>query len=93
MRCGNLNSKMKGWLIVIDCLAALLIAAAVAVVVASRNRRQPLPPPDVPVAELPQALREANTNGGYNDLSSCGLCDEKTKETRHGGAEKTRWRP
>jgi len=45
------------------------------------------------VAELPQALREASTNGGYNDLSSCGLCDEKTKETRHGGAEKTRWRP
>ena len=31
------------------------------------------------VAELPQALREASTNGGYNDLSSCGLCDEKTK--------------
>lgn len=40
-----------------------------------------------------ELLREANTNGGYNDLSSCGLCDEKTKETRHGEAEKARWRP
>ena len=50
MRCGNLNSKMKVRLIVIDCLAALLIAAAVAVVVALRNSQQPAPPPEVLVA-------------------------------------------
>jgi hypothetical protein len=55
MRCGNLNSKMKGRLIVIDCLATLLIAAAV--VVASRNRQQPLPPPEVPVATSPAEVR------------------------------------
>jgi len=57
MRCGNLNSKMKGWLIVIDCLAALLLAAAVAVVVALRNHQQPASPPDVPVAASPAEVR------------------------------------
>jgi hypothetical protein len=36
---------------------ALLIAAAVGVVVASRNHRQPLPPPDVPVAQTPAEVR------------------------------------
>ena len=36
---------------------ALLIAAAVGAVVASRNRRQPLPPPDVPVAASPAEVR------------------------------------
>ena len=46
-------------MIVIVCGTALLIAAAaaVAVVVASRNRRQPLLPPDVPVAALPAGVR------------------------------------
>lgn len=39
------------------CGTALLIAAAVGVVVASRNRRQPLPPPDVPVAASPAEVR------------------------------------
>ena len=42
-------------MIVIDCLAALLIAAVV--VVALRNHRQPLPPPDVPVAASPAEVR------------------------------------
>ena len=87
-----MNCKMKFRITVIACGTALLIAAAVGAI-ALNNRRRPLPRPKTPVAALPQALREANTNGGYNDLSSCGLCDEKTKETRHGGAEKTRWRP
>ena len=44
-------------MIVIVCGTALLIAAAVAVVVASRNRRQPLPPPDVPVAQTSAEVR------------------------------------
>ena len=44
-------------LIAIICGTALLIAAAVAVVVASLNRRQPLPPPDVPVAQTPAEVR------------------------------------
>ena len=43
--------------IVTVCGAALLIAAAVGVVVASRNHRQPLPPPDVPVAASPAEVR------------------------------------
>ena len=42
---------------VIACGTALLIAAAVGAVVASRNRRQPLPPPDVPVAASPAEVR------------------------------------
>ena len=41
----------------VACGTALLIAAAVGVVVASRNRRQPLPPPDVPVAASPAEVR------------------------------------
>ena len=44
-------------MIVIFSGSVLLIAAAVAVVVALRNRRQPLPPPDVPVAALPAEVR------------------------------------
>jgi len=48
---------MNRQMIVMLCGAALLIAAAVGVVVASRNRRQPLPPPDVPVAALPAEVR------------------------------------
>ena len=43
--------------IVTVCGSALLIVAAVGVVVASRNRRQPLPPPDVPVAASPAEVR------------------------------------
>ena len=43
--------------IVIICGTVLLIAAAVGVVVASRNRRQPLPPPDVPVAQTSAEVR------------------------------------
>src|SRR5574344_2271742 len=41
--------------IVTVCGAALLIAAVV--VVAMRERRQPLPPPDVPVAQTPAEVR------------------------------------
>ena len=48
---------MNRRLIVTVCGAALLIAAAVGAVVASRNRRQPLPPPDVPVAASPAEVR------------------------------------
>jgi len=40
-----------------------------------------------------QALREGTEGDGYNDLSSCTPCTEKTKETRHGGREGTRMRP
>ena len=43
--------------IVAFCEIVLLIAAVFAVVVASRNRRQPLPPPDVPVAQTPAEVR------------------------------------
>ena len=48
---------MKIQVIVIVCGSALLLAAAVGAVVASRNRRQPLPPPDVPVAASPAEVR------------------------------------
>src|SRR5574344_2102662 len=41
--------------IVTVCGAALLIAAVV--VVAMRERRQPLPPPDVPMAQTPAEVR------------------------------------
>ena len=44
-------------MIVIACGTALLIAAAAAVVVASRERRQPLPSPEVPVAQTPAVVR------------------------------------
>ena len=43
--------------IVAFCEIVLLIAAVFAVVVASRNRSQPLPPPDVPVAQTPAEVR------------------------------------
>ena len=52
-----MNCKMKFRITVIACGTALLIAAAVGAVVASRNRRQPLPPPDVPVAASPAEVR------------------------------------
>ena len=48
-----MNRRLK----VTVCGTALLIAAAVGAVVASRNRRQPLPPPDVPVAASPAEVR------------------------------------
>ena len=51
------NCTMIRRMIVIFCGTALLIAAAVGAVVASRNRRQPLPPPDVPVAASPAEVR------------------------------------
>ena len=54
---GHCDSKMNRRLIVTVCGTALLIAAAVGAVVASRNRRQPLPPPDVPVAASPAEVR------------------------------------
>ena len=54
---GHCDSKMNRRLIVTVCGASLLIAAAVGAVVASRNRRQPLPPPDVPVAASPAEVR------------------------------------
>jgi len=43
--------------IVIICGTVLLIAAVVVVVVVSRDHRQPLPPPDVPVAVSPAGVR------------------------------------
>jgi len=42
---------------VVVCGTALLVGAAVGVVVASRNRRQPLPPPEAPVAHPPAEVR------------------------------------
>ena len=47
----RLNRRM----IMIVCGAALLIAAVV--VVAMRERRQPLPSPEVPVAQTPAVVR------------------------------------
>ena len=49
------NSKMYRLKIVTVCGTALLIAAAV--VVALRERRQPLPSPEVPVAQTPADVR------------------------------------
>ncbi len=54
---GESNCTMIKRMIVIFSGSALLIAAAVGAVVASRNRRQPLPPPDVPVAASPAEVR------------------------------------
>ena len=51
-----MNCKMKYRTTVIACGTALLIAAAVGVA-ALRNRRQPVPPPDVPVAASPAEVR------------------------------------
>ena len=45
------------------------------------------------LSKSPGVLHEGRSDGGYNDLSSCGACSEKTKETRHGGKEGTRLRP
>ena len=58
--------------IVTVCGASLLIAAAVGAVVASRNRRQPLPPPDVPVAASPAEVRvkAVERKGETLDLSN-----------------------
>ena len=50
---GRCDSKMSRWLIVLVCGTALLIAATVVIGIASRNRQQPLPPPEVPVAQTP----------------------------------------
>ena len=52
-----ISANKKCLVIMIACGAALLLAAAVGVVVASRNHRQPLPPPDVPVAASPAEVR------------------------------------
>ena len=48
---------MTKQMIVVFSGSALLIAVVVAIVIASRNRRQPLPPPDVPVAQTPAEVR------------------------------------
>lgn len=50
-----MNSTMIIRLTVIVCVTALLIAAVV--VVAMRERRQPLPLPDVPMAQTPAEVR------------------------------------
>ncbi len=47
---------MNRWKIVIIGGAALLVAAALGVIM-SRNRRQPLPPPEAPVAASPAEVR------------------------------------
>ena len=49
------EGKMSRRMLVIVCGTALLIAAAV--VVALRERWQPVPPPDVPVAQAPAEVR------------------------------------
>ncbi len=50
-----MKSKMNRLMTVIVCVTALSIAAAV--IVALLSRRQPLPPPDVPVAVMPTEVR------------------------------------
>jgi hypothetical protein len=45
------------------------------------------------LAANPNPLREGNASGGYNDLTTCKPCTEKTKESRHGGSESPRIRP
>jgi RHS repeat-associated protein len=45
------------------------------------------------VDKNPAALYEGRKDGGYNDLSTCAPCTEKTKATNHGGNEKPRLRP
>ena len=45
------------------------------------------------VQNSPDALREGNRSGGYNDLTTCQPCQEKSKEARHGGSESPRRRP
>ena len=44
------------------------------------------------LTENGDALKEGNDNG-YNDLSTCKPCEKKTKETRHGGKEESKWLP
>ena len=44
------------------------------------------------VQSSPDALREGNRSGGYNDLTTCQPCSEKPRETRHGGSEAPRRR-
>ena len=53
--CRSANCKMTKWKIVAICGTALLIAAAV--VVALREQLQPVPLPEVPVAQTPAEVR------------------------------------
>ena len=53
--CRSANCKMTKWKIVAICGTVLLIAAAV--VVALRERLQPVPLPEVPVAQTPADVR------------------------------------
>jgi RHS repeat-associated protein len=39
------------------------------------------------------ALREGNRSGGFNDLSTCRTCSERSQEGRHGGNESPRINP
>lgn len=52
---GAVKSRMNRRITVISCGTALLITTAV--IVALLSRRQPLPPPDVPVAVMPTEVR------------------------------------
>ena len=51
------NGKRNRRGVLFVCMTALLLSAAVADVVASRNRRQPVLPPEVPLAASPAAVR------------------------------------
>ena len=51
------NGKRNRRGVLFVCMTALLLSAAVADVVASRNRRQPVLPPEVPLAALPAEVR------------------------------------
>ena len=43
--------------------------------------------------KTPSALYEGRKDGGYNDLSTCRPCTEKTSAKNHGGNEKPRLTP
>jgi hypothetical protein len=48
---------------------------------------------DALLKKTPSALYEGRKDGGYNDLSTCRACDEKTKASNHGGNEGQRRMP
>jgi hypothetical protein len=43
--------------------------------------------------KTPSALYEGRKDGGYNDVSTCRPCTEKTSAKNHGGNEKPRLTP
>jgi len=66
---------MNSLKIVVVCGEALLIAAAV--VVALRERRQPLPSPEVPVAQTPADVRVKAVERKADPVESINIDAEK----------------